>query len=311
MKKIFALFFLTLALVSCNNINNDILVDTKYRELLSVETELTSITTVSNPIPEVFPDSVTVPVLMFHDVKTYEGGTWSMSAENFRNTIKFLIKSGFTPISFDELIDYVDGISGIPEKPVCITLDDGYYSNYINVLPIVTDLEIPVTIFMSCKTVREEEIPDDYNENTLYKMSIEELETMQSSPYVEIQSHTYGLHGVNRSYSDVDRSNSLPLDSESKDEYKEIFAKDCELAEGVLLMAGVEENKVFSYPSGKYHKWTEEVLRERNYRVSLTTDYNHRNIVKKGKSETLFLLGRMNVNDDTTEEQLHRYLERK
>lgn len=257
------------------------------------------------------PAEVNVPILMFHDVKTFEveGGTWSISAENFRGTLEFLLENGYTPISFEELVNYVDGEAEIPDKPVCITLDDGYYSNYKNVLPIITELNVPVTIFMTCKTVRQEGVMPSEDENILCKMSAEELRIMESSPLVHIQSHTYGLHGVNTSYSDSERDNALPLEGESKKAFKEIFARDCEAAEKVLADAGAEDYTVLSYPSGKYHKWTEEVLRERGYRVSLTVDNCNANTVVRGKPKSLYLLGRMNVNDETTEEQLLEYLE--
>lgn len=254
---------------------------------------------------------VIVPILMFHDVRTYEGGTWSISADNFRKTLLFLLDNGYTPISFTQLVDFVDGVSEIPKKPVCITLDDGYFSNYRNVLPIVTELKLPVTVFMTCRTVRQKGTVPGADESIFHKMSSAELEIMEASPYVQIQSHTYGLHGMNTSYSDVQRDNSLPLATESEAAFKEVFTRDCELAERVLANSGVDEQIVFSYPSGKYHEWTEDVLQERGYRVSITTDYSHTNVVIQGDRESLYLLGRMNVNDDTTEAGLLRYLERR
>lgn len=278
----------------------------------SQTTVVTSETTTAETLPpEPVQVGVMVPVLMFHDVKSYPGGTWSMSADNFRKTMEFLLDNGFTPVSFSQLVDYVDGMFELPEKPVCITLDDGYYSNYKNVLPIITELKIPITVFMTCRTVRAEGIEPSPDESLIPKMNAEELAIMEASPFVHIQSHTYGLHGRNVSYSEEERNASLPLESESEADFKKIYAKDCSLAEKVLSDVGVTEHLVLSYPGGKYHEWTEDVLRERGYRVTVTTEYGHRNFVVKGDPDSLYLLGRMNVNDDTTEEGLLKYLERK
>lgn len=318
---ILVVFAVMLALVSCarqNSISSDVTIDlTDTPSLITEDANTENDLNVNETKDDLVvggnassPSEVIVPILMFHDVKTYEGGTWSMSADNFRGTLEFLLAKGYTPISFELLVDFVDEMSGIPENPVCITLDDGYFSNYRNVLPIITELDIPVTVFMTCKTVRSEEIIPSTDENVLYKMSSAELEIMQMSPFVQIQSHSYGLHGVNTSYSDVERDNLMPLETESKTAYKEMFSADCELAEEVLNNVGVDKQIAFSYPSGKHHGWAEEVLRERNYRVSVTTDYGHKNLVIKGNRESLFLLGRMNVNDETTEADLLRYLER-
>ena len=109
-------------------------------------------------------------------------------------TLEFLLNEGYTPVTFRQLAGFVDGYMELPEKPVCITLDDGYYSNYEYVLPMVTELKVPVTVFMSCKTVRNESIIPGEDPNRLYKMSGAELAEMEASPYVDLQSHTYGLH---------------------------------------------------------------------------------------------------------------------
>ncbi len=257
------------------------------------------------------PAETTVPILMFHDIKTSEGGVWSISAENFRNTLVFLLDNGYTPIFFNELVNYVENGTDLPSKPVVITLDDGYFSNYRLVLPIITELGVPVTIFMTCGTVRaNDEIPST-DENVLCKMSWEELRTMEASPFVKIQSHSYALHSINTSYSDIQRDNSLPLETEDKDKYKENFLTDCIRAEEVLLNVGVDRFVAFSYPSGKHNAWAEEVLSERGYRVSVTTDTGHINRVVQGDNNSLRLLGRMNVNDNTTEKELQAYLQRK
>ncbi|MBQ9133078.1 MAG: polysaccharide deacetylase family protein, partial [Clostridia bacterium] len=145
---------------------------------------------------ESVPDSVMVPILMFHDVKTYAGGTWSMSADNFRKRMEFLLDNGYTPVTFEQLADYADGAASLPKKPVCITFDDGYYSNYKNVLPIVTELQIPITVFVICSAVRPEGVEPDANEEALSMMSAAEIAQMEASPFVQVQSHTYDLHIV-------------------------------------------------------------------------------------------------------------------
>ncbi|MBE6631380.1 MAG: hypothetical protein E7623_01625 [Ruminococcaceae bacterium] len=256
------------------------------------------------------PKEVEVPILMFHDVRSFEGGTWCISEENFRSVLEFLLEEGYTPVSFKELIDYVDKKATIPEKPVCITLDDGYYSNYNYVLPIIEELEIPVTVFMTCGTVREDGVSPPTDENILLKMNADELRAMEASDFVSIQSHTYALHGTNTSYGERERDNALPFEDESKKSYQEMFALDCERAEELLSSVGVNDHLVLSYPSGKSCDWSEDVLKKRGYRVSITTDYGHINIVKRGDKSSLYLLGRMNVNDETTEEMLLSYLYR-
>ena len=257
------------------------------------------------------PESKRVPILMFHDLKREPGGTWSMSADNFKSTMEYILAAGFTPVDFRQLAGYVDEYADLPEKPVCITFDDGYYSNYELLLPIVTELQIPVTVFMTCGTLRPNDEVLEEGTGELYKMSLYELGVMEASPYIDIQSHTWGLHGDNVTYGGTVRDNVLPLYGESEEVYKNVFRTDCDAASKVLLEAGVWAEIVYSYPSGKAHQWAEDVIKERGYFASLTTDFDAQNIVVRGDRDSLFLLGRMNVNDDTPRWELDYYLNRK
>ena len=252
-------------------------------------------------------ESRVVPVLMMHDMND-SGDTWSISEDGFRRIVGLLDKNGFTPVSVDELVSFVEGKGTLPEKPVVLTFDDGYYSNYELLFPIVKELGIPVSVFVKGATIRVE--GEDTPANKLLKMSFEEIKELNSSPFVSVYSHTYALHGPNKSYGPEERDSALPLESESEAEYKEIFARDCERAEKELSRAGVREFTAFSYPDGKSCEWAEDVLSERGYKVTFTTEYSRDNIVTQGDASSLRLLGRMNVNDDTTEEQLLRYLDR-
>ena len=248
-----------------------------------------------------------IPVLMFHNLD-YSLGTWCITPENFRSDVEFMLENGFTPISFKQLVNFAEGTGELPEKPVIITFDDGYYSNYYYALPISNELQIPITVFMTCRTVRDESIPPTTEQ--MIKMSADELREMQASPYVEIQSHTFGLHGKNTNYSEIERNNALPLDGESESDFKSIFNEDCSKAEQTLNNIGSFDMLAFSYPQGKSCAWAEQVLTERGYKVSVTTNYSADNIVIKGDASSLRLLGRMNVNDPTTKESLLNYLSR-
>lgn len=257
------------------------------------------------------PDSVVVPILMFHNIKSSVGGTWEISADNFKNDILLLLNSGYTPISFEQLIAYVDGEAGLPEKPVCITFDDGYYSNYKYLLPLAEELRVPVTVAMVWRTIRDADTAPETDENILCKMSAEELRELDASPYVSVQSHTWGLHGNNTNYSTEKRDNILPLDGETQEEYKDILTQDCLATEKTLSELGFKNVNVLAYPSGKSCEWSEELFAQRGYRVTLTTDSSKVNLIRRGDKSSLFSLGRYNVNDDTKPETILRYLEKR
>ncbi len=250
-------------------------------------------------------ESRVVPVLMMHDMND-SGDTWSISEEDFRRIVGLLLKHGFTPVSVDDLVSFVEEDGTLPDNPVVLTFDDGYYSNYELLFPIVKELEIPVSVFVKCETIRED--GNDTPTGAIKKMNLSEIGEMNSSPFVSVYSHTHSLHGMNTNYGPEERESALPLEGESEADYKAIFARDCERAEEALGRAGVTEFTAFSYPEGKSCEWAEEVLAERGYKVTFTTDYSRDNVVTKGDPSSLRLLGRMNINDDATEEVLLQYI---
>lgn len=279
-------------------------------EATTTEATTTEVTTAetTTATTEPTPVTVTVPILMFHHLAETEGGDWSMSVENFRARMEFLLEHGYTPIGFDTLIAFADGKGELPEKPVCITLDDGYYSNYVYALPIATELQIPITVCIIGSAVRSADTAAD--SATLDFMSAEELHEMESSPYVTLIPHTHALH-ITGYGGNGQRENIRPLASEDKAAYTAMLTADCEAVEAVLGDAGVQDFTVFSYPGGKSHKWAEAVLQARGYRVTLTTDPVRANRITQGKPQTLYGLGRLNVNDQTTDKELLRYLRKK
>ena len=120
---------------------------------------------------------VTVPVLMYHcisdDVWGYE--PMFVSPAEFRTQMRFLLDEGYTPILFSDLSD----LAGI-EKPVIITVDDGYKNNYTDMFPILKEYGIPATVFMIASFIGNE-----------YYMTAEQMREMCDSGLVEFQSHTY------------------------------------------------------------------------------------------------------------------------
>ncbi len=53
------------------------------------------------------------------------------------------------PISLRQLLAAIDGQERLPRQPVIVTFDDGYEDNYVHAWPVLRDLGIPATIFLS------------------------------------------------------------------------------------------------------------------------------------------------------------------
>jgi peptidoglycan/xylan/chitin deacetylase (PgdA/CDA1 family) len=59
------------------------------------------------------------------------------------------LKERYQPVTFQVLLDALDGKTALPERPLIVTFDDGYDDNYYNAFPVLRSLGIPATIFVT------------------------------------------------------------------------------------------------------------------------------------------------------------------
>ena len=91
-----------------------------------------------------------IPVLCYHDVtpNNPNNNELLVNPEKFKEQLQYLKDNNYTPITLDELYDYLRNNKPIPEKPVVITIDDGYKGNYEYAYPLLKEFKFPATIFV-------------------------------------------------------------------------------------------------------------------------------------------------------------------
>lgn len=127
-----------------------------------------------------------IPVLMYHsilDTVTEKQQNSCVEVDVFEAQIKGLLEAGYTPINFKTLKDYLEHKSGLPKKPILITMDDGYLNNYEKAYPIYQKYNVEATLFVSPYYMLEE--------NTGRHFGWEAAREMEASGLIDIQSHGY------------------------------------------------------------------------------------------------------------------------
>ena len=66
------------------------------------------------------------------------------------------LENGYTVISIKDLDDADKGKIELPEKPIIITFDDGYYSNYEYIYPILQKYNVKASIFVVTDKIGKE-----------------------------------------------------------------------------------------------------------------------------------------------------------
>ena len=83
--------------------------------------------------------SVRLPIIMYHHVlkDSNKWGKYIVSPKEVEKDIIYLKEQGYTTILMEDLINFVYNNGKLPDKPILLTFDDGYMSNYTYVLPLL------------------------------------------------------------------------------------------------------------------------------------------------------------------------------
>lgn len=123
-----------------------------------------------------------VPVLVYHNFNPTKPGSMNLTPQRFKEQMQWIKDNGFTVIPLSQLVDYLQGkTTSLPPKPIVITADDGWESQYTYMVPIVREFHYPVTLFIYPSTISK----------GAHAMTWEQLKELQQTGEFDIQSHTF------------------------------------------------------------------------------------------------------------------------
>lgn len=250
-----------------------------------------------------------VPILLYHHLSETEPESATvLHPDTFARQMALLVENGYQAISLDDCIAFVESGTPLPEKPVVITFDDGYQSNYELAYPVLEQYGLKATIFVIGSSVGHTQYQDtEYSITPHFGRG--EIAEMTASGLVTIASHTYNMHQWAPFESgDRVRGNILPLEDESEKEYIEALTLDTALQNWLFDDLGLAQSCALAYPMGQWSTLTNVVLRSCGYKLTVTTDGERVNTLVAGLPQSLFCLGRLTVAQNTTDEQLLAYL---
>jgi peptidoglycan/xylan/chitin deacetylase (PgdA/CDA1 family) len=98
--------------------------------------------------------TATVPILIYHSVRPYsESDTlavrrYVVTPEQFEEELAYLKDDGFTSISFDDLVNHIENAGQLPSKPVLLSFDDDWESQYRYGLPLLQKYGFKATFYI-------------------------------------------------------------------------------------------------------------------------------------------------------------------
>jgi len=242
-----------------------------------------------------------IPVLMYHHLADNINNNTVISPNNFENQIRTLKAEGYHAISVQELHDYLNNQIKLPEKPVLVTFDDGYLSNYEKAYPILKKYDMHAEIFVIASRIVDVSKQDAYP-NEIAKMNWDQLKEMQD--YITIQSHTWDSHyKLPSKYGKLNGAiygpSYLNGQLESQLQYEERVRNDFIRSRKIIKEKLGYEPIAISYPYGKKSVATIKIAQEAGFKMGFVIQNKS---VKMG--DELFSLSRITVNGNDTSADL-------
>lgn len=241
-------------------------------------------------------EAVKLPILMYHSMlkDSKLQGKYVISPDLFESDLKYIKEHGYTTVVMQDLIDYVHG-GTLPEKPIMLTFDDGYYNNYLYAYPLLQKYDCKMVLSPIGRYADQyTETPDTHA--SYAHASWEMLKEMVDSGYVELQNHSYNMHSNSNG-----RKGTKKNKGESEEAYKQAFTEDVSKAQQRFTEQVGITPTCFTYPFGAISNVSLDYLKEMGFQATLTCESKMNELTQE--PDALYGLNRFLRTNQGTSEQ--------
>lgn len=230
-----------------------------------------------------------IPIIMYHNVLDSESriSKYVITPQMFEDDIVYLKQRGYTTVLTRDIINFYEKGEELPEKPVIITFDDGYYNNYSYAYPILKKHGERAVISVVAEYSEGASHDDSKQNNNYSHITWKQAEEMSKSGIIEIQNHSYSMHDMSK------RKGILRKKGEDFSHYKEALIKDVMRAQDLIKEATGEAPLAYTYPFGAVNNDSHGIIMELGFKVTFGCEEG-RNVITAGRPESLQRLKRYN-----------------
>jgi peptidoglycan/xylan/chitin deacetylase (PgdA/CDA1 family) len=207
---------------------------------------------------------VFLPVIMYHSVHEGTPSEYAVTPEQVRNDLRWLNEHGYRSVTALQLAEYTEGKGELPEKPVLITLDDGFYNNLSDFLPVLEEAEMTAIVSIVGKYTSQVAAADPHVPAYSY-LTWEDVRGLIASGRIEIGNHTYDMHSIKGA-----RRGCAKIPGETAEEYSAALMRDVGLLQTEIHLNTGSTPIAFAYPFGSVCQESGAVLRECGIKMTLT-----------------------------------------
>jgi len=227
-----------------------------------------------------------LPVIMYHSICENSGVSYIVTPQQIESDLKYLWEHGYNSVSAQQLADYVYKKGELPENPVMITLDDGFYNNLYYLEPLLEKYDMTAVVSVVGKYVEKNAVADPHIPEYSY-LTWEDINIMLESGRFEIGNHTFDMHESKGS-----RTGCSINKGESSEEYYKILNDDISKLQLLIKEHTDTVPIIFAYPFGYTCKESLPVLRENGFLITLNC-YEKPNYITRNP-ECLYGINRYN-----------------
>lgn len=195
-------------------------------------------------------EETTVPILTYHKFCIGDSpDEYTININLFKQQLEYLKENKYQVISVSQLLKCIKN-NNFPEKPIVITIDDGFKSVYTLAYPLLKEYQFPATLFLYTNFIG----------NSANQLSWEEIKEMTDHG-MEIGSHT------------VSHCNLLHLiKNESQIDYLKRIDKELYLSKKILEENTASPIVAFAYPYGIYSQEIKMLAKQAGYQALLNVN---------------------------------------
>lgn len=139
------------------------------------------------------PEGIKVPIIMYHSILKTKTGRYIVSPEKLEEDLKYVKEKGYTTVTMTDIIEYVYNDVTLPEKPIVLTFDDGYYNNYRYLYPLLEKYNMKAVISIVGSYTDRFTESNEANSNYSYLRWID-ISMLIPEGRIEFQNHSYNMH---------------------------------------------------------------------------------------------------------------------
>lgn len=202
---------------------------------------------------------------MYHGLikDTGRQNKYFIDAKYFEEDLKYLNENGYNTIFLSELIRYFENGDELPENPVILTFDDGYYNNYVYAYPLLKKYNCKAVI-SPIGYAADEALDEKYRSVDYSQCKWSELKEMAESGYAEIQNHTYNLHSLSDG-----RSGAQNKKDEDIESYREMLTEDLQKFNTRMYEETGKYPNSMVFPFGARSQETIKTVKEMKFKAAL------------------------------------------